>query len=106
MDAVFELDLINHKQSLWTLREERNMIILIMEVLVLGNCAHSTYHRDRRFIYRILMQRIPGKAEKIRIQGRVEIKVILDLCLISILFSWFLCFPLSILTIAYFNLLM
>lgn len=77
MDAVFELDLINHKQSLWTPREERNMIILVMDVLVVGNGAHSNYHRDRRFIYRIFMQGITGKAEKIRIQGRAEIKVIL-----------------------------
>ena len=50
MDAVFELGLINHKQSLRMPREEINMIILVMDVLVVGNGAHSNYHRDRRFI--------------------------------------------------------
>lgn len=36
MDAVLELDLINHKQSPWTPREERNVIVLVMDVLVVG----------------------------------------------------------------------
>lgn len=55
-DAVFELDLINHKQGIWTPKEGRDMIILVMGVLALGNGAHSNYHRNRRFIYKTLMQ--------------------------------------------------
>lgn len=55
-DAVLKLDLINHKQSLWTPGEERNMIILVMDVLVVGNGTPLNYHSDRTFIYRIRMQ--------------------------------------------------
>ena len=52
VDAIFKLDLINHKQDLWTLRQGGNwMIIPFMDVLVVGNEVHSTYHMSKRFIY-------------------------------------------------------
>lgn len=81
------------------------MITLVMDVLVVGNLAHSNYHRDRRFIHKLSLQGITGKAEKIMIQGRAEIKVLLDFGHTSTQYSWLLCFPLSILT-SYFHVLM
>lgn len=60
------------------------MILLVMDVLLVGNEVHSNSHKKKRFIYRI------------RIQGRAGIEATLDHCLpfTSTLFPWFLCFPL------------
>ena len=84
VDAIFKLDLINHKQDLWTLRQGRNwMIIPFMDVLVVGNEVHSNYHMSKQFIYW-------GKElEKGRNRGYSGSL----LPFTSTSFSWLLCFP-------------